>query len=220
MNLKKCLAKYLFFYFLTFLPVAVANNNIEVILKNEKLSNSDLNAVKGILSKNPKETLKSFLSIVKDEKYPDRSRWLSLILIGRAMGKKSAPLMIKYLSHPHWMIRSAAIKSLKSLKVAKPVLEYKKLLTDKSYILREQALETISALKIKSLGLDVLKMLGDQTNYISTKKGRRPSEVVKKVISTLSILKVKESIPMLKKIREKKTYSTLSTHIDEALKKI
>lgn len=219
MNLKKCWVSLLFFN-LIFFSNGFANTNVENILKNEKLTNGDLKVVKGMLTAQPRETLKLFLSIVKDEKFPDRSRWLSLLLVGKAMGKKSVPLMVKYLSHPNWMIRSAAIKSLKSLKISNPINEYRKLLTDKSYVIREQALETISALKINSLGLDVLQMLGDQTNYISTKTGHIPSEVVKKIISTLADLGVKESIPLLKKLKNSKTYSGIQTEIDVALKTI
>ena len=70
-----------------------------------------------------------------------------LLLIGKTMGKKSIPMMLKYLDHPHWILRSAALKSLQSLKADQPHRKYKKLLKDKSYVIREQALDIISTLK-------------------------------------------------------------------------
>ena len=189
-------------------------------MKNENLSNSDIIRVRGFLNENPKTSLKKFLTIIKSKSYPDRSRWLSLIMVGKAMGKKSAPLMLKYLEHPNWMIRSAAVKSLKSLKVKANIIEYKKLLSDRSYVIRTQALDLIATLNLRVLKLDVLKMLGDQTNYIKTKNGNRPSEVVKKVISTLGILKVKESVPLLMRLQKSSIGSAILGDIDNAIKQI
>ena len=170
MNLKKCLASLSFVLLGNFL-VFDANAGLEDILKNEKLSNNDVQLVKGILSKDPKNTIKSFLSVIKNNEFPDRSRWLSVLLVGQSMGKKSSPLMVRYLEHPNWMIRSAAIKSLKSLRVSSPISAYQALLKDKSYVIRQQVLDTISTLEIKSMKFDVLKMLGDSSNYIKTKNG-------------------------------------------------
>ena len=145
---------------------------------------------------------------------------VELLLIGKTMGRKSTPMMVKYLEHPHWILRSAALKSLQSLKVSYPKKQYRKLLTDKSYVIREQALEIISTLKVKELENDVLKMLGDQSNYIKTKKGIVASEVIKKVLITLSSLGMRESIPLLKKLKSSKAGKSISIQIDEAIKKI
>ncbi len=223
MNLKKCLGNLLFittiFYQFIFNEL-YANSSLEEILKREKLSTSDVKIVQKILADKPGESIRSFLSVIRDNDFPDRSRWLSLVLVGKTMGTKSSDLMVKYLSHPNWMIRSAAVKSLKSLKIVYPIKEYRELLSDRSYVIREQALDTISVLKIYGLKMDVLKMLGDSSNYINTKSGMKPSEVVKKIISTLSSLKVKEAIPALRKLQSSSMGAGIRGDINQAIKKI
>ena len=136
------------------------------------------------------------------------------------MGRKSVPLLAKYLEHPNWMLRSAAIKSLKSLKVSDKNELYRKLLKDKSYIIREQALDVISTLKIKSLKYDVLEMFGDRTNYIKTSNGLKASEVLKKVIKTLVALDTKESISLLRRLKKSQLASNIHNQIDLAIKQI
>ena len=219
MNLKKCSVKLICLYALISFE-AFGSGSIEKILKNDNLKNSDIKSVKLIVNQSPKDSIKKFFKILKDDKYPDRSRWLSLLLIGKTMGKKSTSMMIKYLEHPHWILRSAALKSLQSLKVGYPKEKYRKLLTDKSYVIREQALEIISTLKLKDLENDVLKMLGDKSNYIKTKKGMVASEVIKKVLLTLSTLGMQESIPLLRKLRNSKAGKSIKPQIDEAINKI
>ena len=220
MNLKKCLASLALVVSFCISNNVYSKTSLESILKNQNLSNSDVISVKKIVDTNPKESIRKFLDILKDEDYPDRSRWLSLLLIGKTMGKKSVPMMIKYLGHPHWILRSAALKSLKSLKVTHPTSEIKKLLSDNSYVIREQALDMIQTLKIASLKNDVLQMLGDKTNYIKTKKGIVASEVIKKAIITLVALKSKESIPLLNKLKETDAGKNISPQISDAIKKI
>ena len=216
MNLKKCLASFLILFIFS-VSQTFASSSLEGMLKSEKLSNNDLGKIKSFLNDNPKNTIKSFLAIIKDDNYPDRSRWLSLVLISKSMGKKSIPLLKKYLTHPKWIIRSAAVKSLKSLGISDLDKEYKNLLKDSSYVIREQVLDTISTFKIKNLGNDVLKMLGDKTNYIKTKKGMVPSEVIKKIISTLVKLEKKEAIPVLAKISKSEVGKSIKPELQLAL---
>lgn len=223
MNLKKCLGNLLFITIIFCQLIyneSHASSNLEEILKREKLSSSDVKTVQKILADKPGESIRSFLSVIKNNEFPDRSRWLSLVLVGKTMGTKSSDLMVKYLSHPNWMIRSAAIKSLKSLKIVYPIKEYRQLLTDRSYVIREQVLDTISILKISGMKMDVLKMLGDSSNYINTKSGIKPSEVVKKIISTLSSLKVKEAIPALRKLQSSSMGKGIRDDINQAIKNI
>ena len=89
MSLKKCLASSLLFIFLVYSFNCSAGIKLEVILKNEKLSNKDLEAVRKALGDKPKDSLRIFMSIINNKDFPDRSRWLSLILISKTMGKKS-----------------------------------------------------------------------------------------------------------------------------------
>lgn len=199
MNLKKCLVSSSLLFFIFQEPV-LSSVGIEKMLKNERLTKQEMGLIKKDIKINAKSSIRSLLKVVKSDEYPDRSRWLSLVLIGKTMGKRSVPLMKKYLKHDHWMIRSAAVKSLTSLKERKLGDEYKNLLKDKSFVIRQQVLETISSLRIKHLEKDVLRMLGDRTNYISTKEGVVPSEVVKKAVKVLAILDYKDSLPLLRKL--------------------
>ena len=220
MNLKKCLVRITLLCFCVYSFDSSAIIKLESILQRDKLSSQDLEAVRKALRDNPKDSLRTFMSVISNKEFPDRSRWLSLILISKTMGRKSVPLLAKYLEHPNWMLRSAAIKSLKSLKVSDKNDLYRKLLKDKSYIIREQALDVISTLKIKSLKYDVLEMFGDKTNYIKTTNGLKASEVLKKVIKTLVALDTKESISLLRRLKKSQLASNIHNQIDLAIKQI
>ena len=48
----------------------------------------------------------------------------------------------------------------------------------------------------------MFKNVGDRSNYISTKEGVVPSEVVKKAVQVLAVLNYKESLPLLRKMMD------------------
>ena len=222
MNLKKCWGKHLLIIiFSTFLSGEVySKTSLESILSGQKISKPSIKRIHELVAKNPKDSIRVLLNVAKNKQFPDRSRWLSLILVGKTMGKRSIPLMVKYLKHRNWMLRSAAVKSLKSLRSKTPTEGYRALLKDSSYVIRQQALDAIATLKIYDLKLDVLKMIGDSSNYIKTPNGKTASQVVKKVIETLATLKVREAIPLLKKLKSSNISINVRKDIDKAIKNI
>ena len=54
--------------------------------------------------------------VIKSNEFPDKSRWASIFILGKIMGKDSAPLLIKYLEHPNFILRLASLKTLLQLK--------------------------------------------------------------------------------------------------------
>ena len=92
------------------------------------------------------------------------------MILAKIMGKKSVPLLIKYLEHPSFILRLASLKTLLQLKETDFRGKLKKILRDKSLLVRFQALENIRQLKLKKYSNDVWKMLFEKKNYHNIKK--------------------------------------------------
>lgn len=160
------------------------------------------------------------ISVMKSSKYPDQNRWHATMLLGRIMGKKSAPFIAKFADHPHWMMRVASLKALLALRQETYVKVYRKALTDPSLIVRVQALDNISQLKIKSLGPSVWEMMYDGSNYSGDVGNRKRTSIVKAVIRTLGDLRYEKARSPLLKLIQKPDYADLQDDLDYSLEKI
>ncbi len=170
----------------------------------------------------------ALVEVMKNNKYPERNRWMATFLLGQVMGTKSAPYIAKYSQHPDWVMRMASLKTLLSLKQDKYGKVYVNALKDSSYIVRVQALENIKAFNLKEYGPHVWAMLYDKQNYhaVSTKKGEKQVEgtkrthIIRKVMRTVGDLQFQEARPVLLSMIQKDKYKDIFEEMDYSLEKI
>ncbi len=171
------------------------------------------------------KAIPALIEVMKNKIYPDQNRWLATFLLGRTMGKKSSAFIAKFLSHPHWVLRMASLKTLLALRAKKFGTGFAHLLKDKSFIVRTQALENIRQLKLRELSPQVWQMLYDKSNYYnsnqaSKKTAQKNTTLVKNVILAIGDLHfMKAKGPLLKMIGKKK-YSDIFDEIEYSLIKI
>ena len=242
MNLKKCLAKefgYLYpvitlTFFLSFVSSSlssikssyVKNSSsekqklVKLLLDGSKNSNN-LKKIKEISFKMSGAAVPVLIRVMKSKKFPDKNRWAAIFILGKIMGKKSAPLLIKYLEHPNFILRLASLKTLLQLKERNFKGKLKKVLRDKSLLVRFQALENIRKLKLKKYSHEVWKMLFEKNNYhnLKSKKLVR-GQIIKKVVRVLGDLKFKKALEPFLKMIQKEHYGDLFFDIDYSLQKL
>lgn len=160
------------------------------------------------------------IKVMKESKYPEQNRWQATMLLGRIMGKKSAPFIAKFSDHPHWMMRVASLKALLALRQDTYHHVYSKALRDPSLIVRVQALDNISRMQIKPLAPHVWNMLYDQTNYSGDAGNLKRTSIVKSVIRTLGDVKYTNAQKPLAKLIQNPKYQDLIEDLDYSLEKI
>lgn len=166
----------------------------------------------------------ALIHVMKNKGFPDRNKWVATFLLGKIVGKKSAPFISRFIQHPNWVMRMASLKTLNALKASSYDGLYAYALKDKSMIVRSQALENIKTMNLTKMGPAVWAMLYDKQNYHipnKKKKGKtKRTHIIKKVIKTVGDLKFeKAKEPMLTMIQKKK-YKDIFSELDYALTKI
>lgn len=160
------------------------------------------------------------IKVMKESKYPEQNRWQATMLLGRIMGKKSAPFIARFSEHPHWMMRVASLKALLALKQDTYHHVYSKALRDPSLIVRVQALDNISRMEIKPLAPHVWNMLYDQSNYTGKSGNLKRTSIVKSVIRTLGDIRFEKARRPLAKLIQNPKYQDLAEDLDYSLEKI
>ena len=224
----------LFLFLLTFTYSSVTHsaiNNSEVksaLLQKYMMNYNDKSQLAQLKSETLKQggkSVEALIEVMKNGKYPDKNRWMATFLLGQIMGEKSAPFLAKFLSHPHWVMRMASLKTMLALKQKNYSGQYAKLLKDDSFIVRAQALDTIRTLKSTEAAPQVWAMLYDKKNYYQpTINGKalkaKRSNIIKNVILTVGDLKFeKAKLPLIKMI-QKDRYNDIFVEIDKSLMKI
>ena len=201
----------------------------ESLLKkfSTKTNRKSLIALKKEVMSHSGKSVQALVTVMKDGKYPEQNRWVATFMLGKIMGKKSAPFISKFLSHPSWVMRMASLKTLLALKGVEYKREFSNALKDKSFIVRSQALDNISKLGLKTEAPFVWQMLYDKKNYYSPKKGKsvktanlKRTNLIKKAILTVGELKFeKAKLPLLSMIQKDK-YKDIFTEVNSSLEKI
>lgn len=224
MNLKKCWGNLLVTLLISSVSFDICYSNVpkfeELILtkfKDKNLSSNSISSIKDLISKNPKMGVKKLIEVMKSSEYPDKSRWLATILLGKTMGKKSSNFIAKFANHPDWILRAASLKTLLSLQVKDRPEVYVQALKDSSLIVRDHALDSIRHLKMKDRASYVYKMLFDERNYFKTKKGLKRSRLVGKAIKVLGELNYTKAIPLFSKMLKKKKYEDIFQDLNYAM---
>ena len=170
-----------------------------------KLTNKQLFKLKKKVLSLSGKAVPTLIEVMKSDKFPDKNRWLATFSLARIMGKKSSPFLVKFMSHPNWVLRMASMKSLLALKETKYGNEYAKALKDKSFIVRRQALETIKSLKLEDKAANVWAMLYDKNNYADASLGKKRTSIIREVVKTVGDLKfMKAKKPLLTMIQKDK----------------
>ncbi|MFZ4712377.1 MAG: hypothetical protein ACOYL6_01580 [Bacteriovoracaceae bacterium] len=194
--------------------------NILTAFKVAPVAKTDVEKLKKMVLTHENKAVSALIKVMKDGSYPEQSRWLATFLLGRTMGDKSAPFIAKFVAHPHWMMRLAALKTLLLLKQKNYARHYAQALHDQSLLVRYQALENVDKLKMKELGPQVWKMLYNKDNY-SGKDGKlKRASIMKNVIRTLGDIEFKEAEKPMQVMLKNKNYSDLHEDIRYSLARL
>lgn len=201
----------------------------ESLLKkfSKQSSKKELIALKKEVLSHTGKSVPALVKVMKSEKYPEKNRWVATFMLGKVMGKKSAPFISKFLNHPSWVMRMASLKTLLALKGTEYKRKFSDALKDKSFIVRSQALDNISKLNLKSEAPFVWQMLYDKRNYYAPKKGVSPkvanlkrTNIIKKAILTIGDLKFEKAKAPLLSMIQKDKYKDIFTEMNTSLEKI
>jgi hypothetical protein len=165
----------------------------------------------------------ALIEIMKSSKFPDKNKWVATFLLGKIVGKKSAPFISRFIQHPNWIMRMASLKTLNALKASSYDGLYAFALKDKSMIVRGQALENIRSMNLNKMAPAVWAMLYDKQNYHVPKKKKgkiKRTNLIKKVILTIGDLRFKKAESSLLTMIQKKKYKDIFSEMDYALSKI
>tara|TARA_Y100001954_G_scaffold77059_1_gene84641 strand:+ start:14020 stop:14826 length:807 start_codon:yes stop_codon:yes gene_type:complete len=191
------------------------------LLLNKRKDSDNLKKIKNLSFRMSGASVPILIKAMKSNKFPDKNRWAATFILGKIMGKKSVPLLIKYLEHPNFILRLASLKTLLQLKERNLKGNLKKVLRDKSLLVRIQALENIKRLKLKKYSNDVWKMLFEKKNYhnLKNKKFVR-GRIIRKVVRVLGDLNFKRALGPFLKLIQKDHYQDLFFDIDYSLQKL
>lgn len=166
------------------------------------------------------KSVPALVKVMKGKTFPDKNRWVATFLLGKVMGKKSAPYLSKYLEHPNWVLRLASLKTLLALKQKSYAMDYAKSLEDDSFLIRKQALENIRHLKLKKAAPYVWSMLYDKRNYYANSKAAKRTNLIKEAIKTVGVLEFEKAKEPLLTMVQKDKYRDIFSEIDYSLEKI
>lgn len=184
-------------------------------------SNKDLVKLQKLTLMNKGKSVPALIQVMKNSKYPDKNRWIATFLLGKIMGKRSAPFISKFLKHPNWVMRLASLKTLLALGDRSYAGMYALALKDNSYIVRTQAIENIRKLRLSKYSANVWQMLYDKRNYYSPKgKKKTRANIIKEVVKAVGELKFKKAEEPLLKMVQKKRYEDIFEEISGSLEKI
>ena len=191
------------------------------LLQNTRKDPNNLKKIKKLSFRMSGAAVPVLIKAMKSKKFPDKNRWAAVFILGKIMGKKSVPLLIRYLEHPNFILRLASLKTLLQLKETNLKGKLKKVLKDKSLLVRFQALENIKKLKLKKYSNDVWEMLFEKKNYhnLKNKKFVR-GRIIKKVVRVLGDLNFKRALEPFLKLIQKDHYKDLFFDIDYSLQKL
>jgi hypothetical protein len=193
---------------------------METYFKKNQLSKIEREELKKSVLKVGPPAMTLLTKVLRENSYPDHSRWSACFFVGQLMGKKAQNYLVKFTEHPLWLLRVAALKTLLHIKADNVGPIYAKKLKDESYLVRVQALESIAYLKLDDHAKDIYQMLFDKKNYTLEKGKYKRSEIIKQALKTLGDFKYQPMAKGLVKMMKKESYKDLHSDIDSALTKI
>ena len=203
-------------------PVFSVSNPNNLLSRFSKEQNGEtLEILKQDTLKMGGASVPSLVEVMKNDKYPDRSRWVATFLLARIMGAKSSDFLVKFMDHPNWVLRLASLKALLALNQSQFENKYAQALKDEALLVRLQSLENINKLGLANLSPNVWAMLYDKKNYYQDKKlKKKRADIIKKIILTVGDLKFKKAQEPLLKMIQKPKYQDIFQEMDYSLSKI
>lgn len=198
----------------------IPDTPLEALYLKKPKDKSHLNLLKNESLRMKQKAVPTLIKVMKSSSYPDENRWVATYMLGRIMGKKSAPLISKFSKHPNWMLRLASLKVLLHLDQRQYKGIYARLLDDKSLIVRHQALQNIKQMEIKSLAPHVWRMLFNKKNYVGLKGNRKRSNIIKDAIKTVGDLDFKKAEKPMLEMFKKKKYKDVYEELDYSLSRL
>ncbi len=206
-----------------FVPVEgkVSDANIKSLLLGEfkkDLDKKGIRSVRKMALEYAGKSVPALVEVMKSSKYPDQGRWVATFLIGRIMGKKSAPFISKFIQHPNWVLRVASLKTLLALRQTQYGQNFANALKDSSFIVRRQALENITKLSLGQYAPAVWALLHDKRNYYVN--GTKSSNLIGQAIRSVGKLKFEKAKEPLLSMVQKDKYRDMFEAINFSLEKI
>ncbi len=198
-------------------PISIVQKQLLLNFKAPLAKSKDLEILKKKVLSLKGKAVPTLIKVMKSGHFPDKNRWVATFLLGKVMGKKSAPFISKFVIHPNWVMRMASLKALLALRQKNYVSLYVRALKDKSLLVRTQALENIRRFDLKAQAVHVWAMLYDKKNYHQLKQGSKRSRIVKNIIKTIGELRFKKALQPLLKMIQKKKYRDIFGEMDQAL---
>ena len=184
------------------------------------LKKEDIPKTKALILGHGGKSVEALIEVMKNGKYPELNRWIATFMLGRIMGKKASPFLVKFLKHPHWPMRVAALKTLLALKDKRFASAYAHALADDSMLVRKQALENVRRLSLKKTAPMVWAMLYDKKNYHFGKGKKKGTHFVKDIVKTIGEFKFKKALVPLLGMVQKDRYNNVFSEIEYALGEI
>ncbi len=201
-------------------PAIKPENALEALYLQGPKSKTHLAKLKEESLKQKQKAVPTLIKVMKSKAYPSENRWVATYMLGRIMGKKSAPYISKFTRHPNWMLRLASLKVLLHLDQRQYKGIYARLLEDDSLIVRHQALQNIKIMKLKDLAPYVWKMLYNKKNYVGTKGKRKRNNIIKDAIRVVGDLKFHKAKKAMLEMFKKKKYSDVYNELDYSLSQL
>lgn len=162
----------------------------------------------------------ALVKVLKNKKYPEKTRWIAMMMLGKIMGKKSISYLAKFSNHSEWFMRLASLKALLALNAKSHGRLFAKMLKDKSLLVRYQALENIEKMNLKAHASSVWEMLFDETNYSGKSGKRRRTDIIRAAIKVVGKLGYKPAVKPLLKMMQDKRYLDVYKEVDFSLSQI
>ena len=199
----------------------VAGVKKELLAKlKHPLKQKEVKEAKALILKHGGKSVEALVEVMKNGQYPELNRWIATFMLGRIMGKKASPFLVKFLKHPHWPMRVAALKTLLALREKRFASAYAHALSDKSMLVRKQALENVKKLSLKQTAPMVWAMLYDKKNYHFGKNGKKGTHFVKDIVKTIGQFRFKKATKPLLGMIQKDRYKSIFFEIEYALREI
>ncbi len=178
------------------------------------------------------DAVPSLIGLASDKKLSDTDRFIAFMSAIKIGGKAAAPLVTPFLKDTSWMIRSAALRALRTIadpekdqNIAQLVLP---LLQDPALVVRSEAIDTV--LKLKPSGSEdaLVQAIYHPSNYRPARcklelKGKRPCKadwIPARALEALVELKARSAVPRLKLLLSYDRDPALKAHAIKTLEQL
>lgn len=140
------------------------------------------------------QAVPSLVSIASDAKNAENLRYVALMGAAKLGGSDTAPSLTPFLKDKSWMIRSGALRALRTLKNPETGAALLPLLKDGALVVRAEAVDAIVDLKPNGAAEALVSTIEQSQNY----QNGKAQSVPRKALVALAALQAKSVVPRLK----------------------